>query len=190
KRWVLQPDPAQAVLTEEPARHYIMNVRMKDELARPRVEHTQRSHFTSEFGDGCLAQSLRGHGKEQVITELRLGLEERAQFLGDGEGEQEVGHGQQTQLAFLEPVLGLERAALWTGAVMAGVIGELKLRARTTLIEMPAALRRAAGKQGAHGAALFARASRVRMRAQQGRAHRRTTPACADSHPAGPHTAG
>ena len=140
---------------------------MKDELPRPGVQHAQRGHFAAQFGKGHLAQRLPGDGEEQIVKELQVPFEQRPQFLRDGERQKKIRHGQQAQLAFFQPVAGLQCAALRTGAVMTGMIRKLQLAAGRTTVEMAAALGGAATQNGVDGAALFGTARHAAMRAQE-----------------------
>ena len=76
---------------------------------------------------------------------------EGAQFRGEGEGDHEVGHGQEPRFLFGGPDLLVERAALRAAAVVAAVVGVVFLLAAATLVEPPAQLGRAAREDAPHG---------------------------------------
>ena len=91
-------------------------------------------------------QGLGTAGKEQVQGDLRMGTNQAAQCFRHGEGEQEVGCGQQQPpLLALEPGIGIGLAALRAVAVVAGMIAVMKARALRTLEELAAQSQAAAG---------------------------------------------
>ena len=76
-----------------------------------------------------------------------MGADEKPQFLRHGEGDQEVGHGQQEARALaLEPRVGVGLAALRTVPVVAGMIAVMKARTVRTTEELAAQSRGAAGE--------------------------------------------
>ena len=96
---------------------------------------------------GEVLQGPGAGGKEEVQPDLEMGADEQPQFLREGEGDQEVGHGKQQSLALaLQPGVGVGLAALGTVAVVAGMILVAKARTVRTLEELPAQGRGAAGE--------------------------------------------
>jgi len=76
---------------------------------------------------------------------------EVAQFLGEGESDHEVGHGQEPGFLFGGPDLLVERAAPGAGAVVAAVIGVVFGFTAVALIETSAEGGRAAREDAPHG---------------------------------------
>ena len=58
-----------------------------------------------------------------------MGADEDAQLSGDGEGDQIIGHGQETAALSIQPLSRVSVAALRTGPMIAGVIGKVELAA-------------------------------------------------------------
>lgn len=97
----------------------------------------------AELGPAGLggADVLKGGGalaEDERIEDFRMDEAEAAQFFGEGEGDHEVGHGQEPGFLFGGPDLLVERAAPGTGAVVAAVVGVVFCLASAALIE-PAA---------------------------------------------------
>ena len=71
-------DPLSAVRTEAAAGNEVMDVGVKDEGARPGVEHAQHAQLGSEQAGigGQVLQGLRSAGEEQVQTDLLMRAEE------------------------------------------------------------------------------------------------------------------
>ena len=67
-------------------------------------------------GGGAFAQ-------HEVVEDLGMEQAEGAQLRGKGEGDHEVGHGQEPGFLFGGPDLLVERAALRAGPVVAAVVG-------------------------------------------------------------------
>ena len=94
--------------------------------------------------------------EEQIIGLFGEGAEEAVPQLGwESKGDQEIGDiNQFTQFA-LNPAARGQRAALGTGLVVAGVIGEMDVIAGLAGKGAPAQSRRAAMSDGPDGAALL-----------------------------------
>ena len=118
-------NPLTLVGTESAAGHQIMNVRMEDQGARPGVEHAEHAQLRAEPRGvaGQILQGLGTGGKEEIQSELELGTDPGAQRFRHGEGDQEVGDGEQeARRLSLQPGVGVGLAALGTVAVVAGMI--------------------------------------------------------------------
>ena len=70
---------------------------------------------------------------------------ERTQIIGQREGHQEVGTGEQVSPLFVQPTIRLELVTLRAGAIAAGVIREQLLRTVIALMDVASKERRAAG---------------------------------------------
>jgi len=142
-------DPGASVQAETPARHQVMDVGMKDEGATPGVEDTQHAQLGSQPAGigGQILQRLGAGGKEQVQGDLLMRADEAPQFLGHGEGDQEVRDGQeQARPLALKPVVGVGLTALRTVPVVTRMIAVEKARAGWTLEELATQGRGAAGE--------------------------------------------
>jgi len=95
-------------------------------------------------GGGALAQ-------EEGVEDFRMEEAEGAEFLRQGEGDHEVGHGEEPGFLFGGPDLLVEGTASGAGAVVATVIGVLSFLAAVALIETTAELCRAAREDAPHG---------------------------------------
>ena len=82
---------------------------------------------------------------------------EVAQFLGQCEGDHEVGHGEESGFLFGGPDLLVEGAAPGAGAVVATVVGVVLFLAAVTLIESSAQGWRAAREDAPHGPVVVVR---------------------------------
>ena len=108
---------------------------------------------------GCGGEVLQGAGafpEQRAIPAFHGGADGFAQFLGHGERDQEVRHGQQPGALLREPRRGVVLPAARTGAVIAGVIREV-FPAAGAAVALPAQRGRATPQNGAHGGALFGR---------------------------------
>ena len=66
-----------------------------------------------------------------------MSLAEGAQFGGQGEGDHEVRHGQEPGILPGTPDLLVKGAALWAGAMVATMVGEVFLLAVLAVIDAP-----------------------------------------------------
>ena len=93
-----------------------------------------------------------------ALGSARLGTAgERPELARQGEGEEEVGHGQQRVSLLLKPVQRLVVLAFGTVAVAAGMVAVLGLVAGGAVIDVSTQGRRTAALDGAHGLALAGR---------------------------------
>ena len=132
-------DPGASIQTQAAAGNQIMNVGMKDQGARPGVEHAQHSQLRSQaFGMGRqILQGLGAGGKEQVQANLQMGTDEKPEGFGYREGDQEVrDREEQTLLLALEPIFGVSVAALRTMPVVAGMVAVVEPVAVRTAQEL------------------------------------------------------
>jgi len=122
------------------------------DLAAPGVEDAGEAEFGSVGLGG--ADVLEGGGalaEEEWIEDLGMEEAEGAEFCGQGEGDHEVGHGEEPGFLFGGPDLLVEGAALGAGAVVATVVGVVLFLAAVALIEPPAEGGRAAREDAPHG---------------------------------------
>lgn len=144
-RW----DPGASIQTQAAAGNEIMNVGMKDQAARPGVEHAQHAQLRAQtFGIGRqVLQGLGAGGKEQVQANAQMRADEKPEGFGHREGDQEVRHRkEQTLLLALQPILGVGVAALRTMPVVAGVVAVVELVAVRTTKELASQHGSAAGQ--------------------------------------------
>ena len=121
-------------------------------LPAPGVEHAGEAEFgAAGLGGGDVLEGGGALAQDERIENLRMDEAEVAQFLRQGEGDHEVGHGQEPGFLFGGPDLLVERAALRAGAVVATVIGVVFGFASIALIEPAAEGGRAAREDAPHG---------------------------------------
>src|SRR5439155_3428584 len=94
---------------------------------RPRVEDSEQSGAGAQVPGigGEFKQGGGGRGHEQPVDELLMRLGKATQLGGEGEGDEEVGAGQQARALFVQPASGLVPVALGTVSVVAGVVAVL-----------------------------------------------------------------
>ena len=74
-----------------------MHMGMVLHLAAPGVEHGGEAGNAAEFGDSIDLSRLRGLAQQQVVEDGGLEFAEAAQGVGNGQGDEEIGHaGQQS----------------------------------------------------------------------------------------------
>ena len=129
-----------------------VDVGMVLDLAAPGVEDAGEAELgTVVFGGADVLEGGGALAQEERIENLGMDEAEVAQFFGKGEGDHEVGHGQEPGFLLGGPDLLVEGAALRTGAVVATVVGVVFLLAAVALIEPPAKGGRAAREDAPHG---------------------------------------
>ena len=87
---------------------------------------------------GIARQLLEGLGrglKQGLVALAFMGAEKGSERLGDGEGEQEVRHGQLAGLLVEDPLTGLMLLALRAVTIAAGAMNEMFLTALGALIQ-------------------------------------------------------
>ena len=130
----------------------VMNVRVVLDLTAPGVQHAGEAKARAAgLGGGDVLKGGGALTQEERIENFGMKQAKGAQFLRQREGDHEVGHGQETGFLFGGPDLGVERAALRTGAVVAAVVGVVLLMAAVALIEPSAHRERAARDDAPHG---------------------------------------
>lgn len=135
-----------------------VDVGMVLDFAAPGVEDTGEAEFRAVVFGG--ADVLEGGGalaQEEWIEDFGMEKAEGAEFLRQGEGDHEVGHGQEPGFLFGGPDLLVEGTALRTGAVVATMVGVLLFLAAVTLIETTTQLCRAARENAPHGPVVVVR---------------------------------
>ncbi len=129
-----------------------VDVGMVLDLPAPGVEDAGEAEFGSVGLGG--ADVLEGGGalaEEEWIEDFGMEEAEVAQFLRQGEGDHEVGHGEEPGFLFGGPDLLVEGAALGAAAVVATVVGVVLFLAAVALIESPAEGGCAAREDAPHG---------------------------------------
>ena len=115
--------PAQAIGREAAGGHDAMDVGMKAQIARPGLKHRQQTEFRAQIF--VLASDVeQGAGavtEQERIENFLMRANDRAQLLGDGEGDQIIGQGQESAALSIQPRGGVGVAALRTGPMVAGV---------------------------------------------------------------------
>ena len=162
---VLHAHPAQLIGGESAAGHEQVDVRMVAQVARPGLQHGGQAQLGAQmFGVGRqILQRAGAFPEQRAIPHACGGADRLAQFCGHGEGDEEVRHGQQARALLGQPRERVVAPATRTGAVVAGVMGEVFL-ATTAAILLPAQRGRAAAADGAHGGALFLREATPELR--------------------------
>lgn len=129
-----------------------MDVGVVLDLAAPGVEDAGETESRAVVLGG--ADVLEGGGalfEKDRIEDLGMEKAEGAEFLRQGEGDHEVGHGQEPGFLFGGPDLLVEGTTLRAGAVVATVVGVLLFLAAFALIETATELGRAAREDAPHG---------------------------------------
>ena len=121
-------------------RNEIVDVRMVGQVATPGVQHTQHPELAANPA-WLLCQLLGCCGRgfeEQIIEQALVRASDFIKARGQGEGEQEVGDGQEQILLSFQPGLGILILAFGTMAVAAGMVTVLQLLTIRTAIDLPA----------------------------------------------------
>ena len=98
---------------------------------------------------GCFG--WRGAQEADGIEDFGMEQAKGAEFRRQGEGDHEVGHGEEPGFLFGAPDLRVEGTTLRAGAVVATVVGELLFLAASALIETATERCRAAREDAPHG---------------------------------------
>ena len=132
------------------------NVGMVEQRARPGVEHGEYPRTRPEVArvGGELEERGRGRRHEQAVDDLLVRPGKRPQLGRQGEGQQEVGAGQQAGALPGQPAPGLLPVALGAVPVATGVVTVLARAAVITRLDVSAEGRGATGHEVAQGAAL------------------------------------
>jgi len=141
--------PAAAIGAQAATGNQIMNMRMIDERARPRMEDAEHAQLGADppgIGRQVL-QRLGTGGKEQIQRDLLVRSDKIAQLFGHSEGHEKIRHGQeQAPTLALQPLVGVGLPAQRAMPVIAGMIAVVKGRTVRTLEEFAAQRRGAAGQ--------------------------------------------
>jgi hypothetical protein len=126
--------------------HYVVDVRMIAQVARPGMEH---AHHRNPAADESWVQSqclysLGGGPKQEVVHRLLVAACQRPELIRERKGHQEMGDRQQQTLLVCQPLLGLVILTLGAVSILAGVIAVVGLLAWLTVIEVAAKTLRAA----------------------------------------------
>jgi len=142
--------PLASIRTEAAAGDEVVDVGVVDERASPGVKHAEHPERCSQPA-GIAGQVLHRPGtgvEEQVVACLWMGTQPRTKGLRNGERDQEVRHGQQQCPVPFEPVVRVLDPALWTVAIVTGVIVEVLMAAVRTKMQRPPERRSAALEDG------------------------------------------
>ena len=139
-----------------------MHVRMVEQVACPGVQHAHHPDLAAHKAwiSGQLLGCLGRSAEEQVVDQLLVLAGEQAQFSGKGEGQQEVGDGQEQSLLHFQPGLGLLVLALGAMAVAARVVAVADFPAGRTGKDLSTQRFCAAALDGAHSLAVAGQQAR------------------------------
>ena len=130
----------------------VMNVRVIGQVASPGVQDPHHSDLAADEA-GVLSQFLSGCGggfEKQVVDQALVAAGDFVEPGGQGEGEQEVGHGKEQTFLLVQPVLPILVLAFRTVAVAAGVVAVLHPLAVRTAIHLSSQSFRPALLNGPH----------------------------------------
>lgn len=132
-------------------RNDAVDVRMVLELASPGVEDAGEAGLAANsFGRDHIAQGDGALFEDGVVKFFGMSEAGLAQFCGDRESYHEIRNGKKFRLLLGGPELLFERAALWTGTVVAAVVGEVRFGTITAAVESPTQRGGAARKDAPH----------------------------------------
>ena len=125
---------------ETSARHDAMDVRMKVEVARPRMKHGgDAEQPTQALGvEPETQQRLRSGIKQQGIQIPSISQDERAQLCRQSEHHVKVMHRQDAQFALFEPAVLRQRLALGAVPVATRIVLRLPMTAAAAQLYVPA----------------------------------------------------
>lgn len=127
-----------------------VEVGMVLDLPPPGVQDAGKSAAGSLIvGGDDITQCSGTFPQEEIVEDIRMGVAEASQLLGDGEGDHEVGHGQEAGLLTRGPDLLIACAALRAGAMIATVVGKVVLGTAAAAVEPRPHGGGAAGKHAA-----------------------------------------
>jgi len=115
-----------------------MDMRVIGQIAAPGMQDSHHSDLATDEA-GVLGQFLSGCGggfEKQVVDQALVAASDLVEPGGQGEGEQEVGHGKEQTLLLVQPVLPILVLAFRTVAVPAGVVAVLHPLAVGTAIDL------------------------------------------------------
>ena len=128
-----------------------VDVGMMLHLASPGVEDAGEAGAASlGLGGDDIGQCARALAEHEIVENLRMGQAEASEFGGQGEGDHEIGHREESGLLPGGPDLLVERAALGTVAVVATVVGKVGVMAIIAAVEPAAHLGSAARQSAPH----------------------------------------
>lgn len=115
-----------------------VNVGMVLDLPAPGVQDAGKSAAGPlVFRGDDITQGSSAFPQDEVVEDLWMGVAKAAQLFRDGEGDHEVGHGQEAGLLLGGPDLLVVCPALRAGAMIAAVVGVVFLGATGTAVEPP-----------------------------------------------------
>ena len=154
---ILHPDGLPASV-EARAGNQTVNVRMKPQLLVPCVQHGGKAidgRPEAFVGGQFFGESTGDGGKEQIKSLAGMRPEKaRTQFIGQSEGDQEVGRVDEFTQFTPDPRCGGGFSTLWAGFVVTGMVGEMKLATGSAAKTATAQRRGATMGDGPEGAAL------------------------------------
>jgi len=129
-----------------------MDVRMKQQLLRPTVQHARETDPGAEIPRIArhVVQRLRDGGKEQTVRQLWIRTKERMELIGDSEDDMVVLDRQQMLLLCGEPADLLKALTLRTVPISTRIVGDLTKPTPVTLVQMTAESRGAATQDVSH----------------------------------------
>ncbi len=141
--WVCWLDPGRAIRSEPSGSDEDVDMGVKDQSARPRMEDSKDGEAAADilWIGSELEQALGSRTDEDVVRDSLMRSRQGPEFFGYRKREQEVAAWQEQLAAFLEPTVGPASLTRWAMTVAAGVIGMLNGTARITAIEVPTKIR-------------------------------------------------
>ncbi len=145
--------PLAGICKQASTGNQIVNVRMIEEVSRPRLQHADHADLAPDKSwiAGKLLQSRRRAAKEDTIEPLLMAAHEVSEFFGDGESHHEVENGEKQMPLSFEPFLGLVVLTFGTVPVFARVIAVVILLTGSAEIDLTAKHFGAALFDGFHG---------------------------------------
>jgi hypothetical protein len=130
-----------------------MDVRVIAEIAGPGLQDSHHADLApDQFGvEGQLLESRRCHLEQEAIDELLMGTGQWAEFLGQGESDQEVRDRQQEVALLVEPKSSSVILAFRAVAVFAGMVAVEELLTRWAEVDLAPERFGAAGFDIPHG---------------------------------------
>jgi hypothetical protein len=152
-RTIAGREPLGALWRQGSTGHEIMAMRMRGHSPRPGVQDPHQAALSAAAlgGHGQGFQSGSGGLEAQVIQEVWVSAGPWPQCLGQCQGDQNIGDGQEPLALRVQPWDSLGSLALGTMPIWAGMIAVLRFTARHALLDMPASGGSPAVCNGRHG---------------------------------------
>lgn len=115
-----------------------MDMNVVDHGSGPGVKERKNANFYPHKMrvESKLHQGIGGSFHEDWVEQFLVGAHNFAQFFGEGKNQMKIGDRQKLLAFFLKPFYSLRCAALGTGTIATGMVGEMQRRAVVALIHM------------------------------------------------------